>query len=108
MKKIIAILAAFVLCTAVLTGCSGKKYNVDHSNIYAEGIKDSYRAGRTVKFTVAVPTDTNYSLYVDGEYLSGDYKNGEVVYMFTMPRHDVVITCTMENTMVYIPYDISE
>ena len=57
----------------------------------------------------AVMTDTSYKFIVDAPDFKVDYMNGggSVKIDFTMPEHDVVITCETRNTMMYNPGNIT-
>ncbi len=85
-----------------LFGCSSTKYKVETDGSIYDGLKKEYNKGAKVKFHVMIPTDTNFTLYLDGKYLDmDDFENGEAIYSFIMPDHDVMITSTSENTMIY-------
>ena len=56
----------------------------------------------------AIMTDTSYKFIVDAPDSKVDYMNGggSVKIDFTMPEHDVVISCETRNTMMYDPGNI--
>ncbi len=107
MKRILAVVTILMLGVTVLFGCGEKTYHVDYlgQKQFYENAKDSYRAGEqvTVYFRL-IATDTDYAFFVDGERINFDYdeKKGFVI-SFTMPDHDVTLSCQSRNSMVYDP-----
>ena len=103
--KIAALLIGGVLMLA-LFGCGAKKYKVEYDckDSY-KGAKDEYRAGETVTvYFDMIATDTDYSFYLDGERINPGYDEGKgFVITFTMPEHDVKLSCESRNSMVYVP-----
>lgn len=103
-KSKLIILIAGVIIMLSLFGCaSGKKYKVDFDGCEASsfGAKDSYKAGQNVRFTMPMATDENLTVYLDGETLNAaDFTEGEYIFTFKMPDHDVKITWNRVNTMV--------
>jgi len=83
------------------SGCSLHRYKVNCDGAFS-GLKSSYFAGQTVRFRVPVATDTNFNLYVDGEYQSFDSVENDsmFIYKFRMPAHDITITFSSVNTML--------
>ncbi len=103
--------AMVLLCGLLLTGlvgCSGEKYRVqyDYKPSYSNA-RDHYRAGTKVKlYYEVIATDTDYKFLLDGEYIPFTYdeKKGFVIE-FTMPAHDVTLSCSAVNTMISMePY----
>lgn len=107
--------AAYLIILGMVTlmslfGCIGaKKYRVDYSPYDAQWFeaKDSYRAGQTVKLSVPLATDTNYSLSVDGVGITPEVtgRGSTLVYIFTMPDHDVKVDFGMVNSMINVNAD---
>ena len=86
-----------------MTGCGKEKYRVDYDGMkeFYGKAKDSYPAGAKVTvYYDLIATDTDYSFYLDGEYLQTEYdeKKGFVI-TFTMPAHDVKLECRTVNSM---------
>ena len=91
-----------------LSGCFGKKYNVDYCGQKSafEGAKDSYRAGERVELRFChIATDTDYYFYVDGQRVNPGYDSDRHCYVigFTMPEHGVTVNYSSKNSMVYEP-----
>jgi len=114
LKKIIA--DSLIVITAIilggvsmfgLFGCGGKKFRVDYDGDkdFYKGAKDYYKAGEKVEvYYDFIATDTDYTFYLDGEYLNVGYEESKgFIIRFTMPEHDVKLTCESRNSMVYIP-----
>ena len=81
-----------------LFGCA-KKYRVDFC-----GSREAYRAGREVVLNYGrIPTDTDYTFYMDGEPISYEIENEEIVIRFIMPARDVVFTVDSHNSMTDAP-----
>lgn len=58
----------------------------------------------------AIMTDTSYTFIVDADDYKVDHMNGgsSVKIEFTMPEHDVKITCQTRNVMMYNPGNITD
>lgn len=89
------------------SGCGGKKYKVDYNgrkDVF-ENAKDYYRAGQKVEVWMKfIATDTDYAFYLDGQRLNPDYSERKgYIISFTMPAHDVRLTYSARNSMVYDP-----
>lgn len=101
---VIVIIAIFLIfLIGFLTSRKTEKYTVICIDSLFENVKKSYRPGETVKiYFPYVATDTDYFFYLDGERI-GNYsysdKKGFVI-TFTMPAHDVELTCDSRNSMV--------
>ncbi len=103
--KSLRLLLTAALAMLLLCGC-GARYRVDYQGRKDSfsGAKDSYRAGeRVVLVFDCIATDTDYTFYLDGEYLEPHYVNDRYELRFVMPAHDITVTYTMENTMEYDP-----
>ena len=72
---------------------------------YFEGLKSDYRAGEeVVAYSGMIPTDTDYSFYLDDERLNPDFEwTKGYICRFTMPDHDVVLRCEFHNSMMWMP-----
>ena len=95
-----------------LFGCKDKdndvvKYKVDYdgSKEWYQNAKDAYAAGEEVEVWYdLIATDTDYSFYLDGEPINYSYDDEKgFVIRFTMPEHDVRLTCKHVNSMIYQP-----
>ena len=106
MKRLFAMLASAVLVLS-LAACSAGKYRVDYggSKDWYDGAKDYYRAGEKVTlYYDMIATDTNYYFYLDGEPISVGYDDSKgFIIEFTMPEHDVSLSCEWYNSMEYTP-----
>ena len=111
LKKIISAIIILTLGGAVmlgLSGCFGKKYNIDYCGQKSsfDGAKDSCRAGERVELRFShIATDTDYYFYVDGQRVNPDYDSNRRCYVisFTMPERDVTVKYSSKNSMVYEP-----
>lgn len=104
MKKIIGVLVGIMMLG--LFGCSQHKYNLELDGYGLTAKKSTYAEGSLVKVIFdLIATDTNYSFYLDCDdtELDVDYKNGAYVITFIMPAHDVTLSLSSRNTMVYMP-----
>ena len=92
-----------VLLLVGLAGCSGEKYRVeyDYKDAYRNA-KDYYRAGAEVTlYYDLIATDTDYSFYLDGEYVPFTYDEEKgFIIEFIMPEHDVHLTCNQRSSML--------
>ena len=90
-----------------LASCAGKTYQVDYGGQkdFYQGAKDSYRGGQNVTlYYTFIATDTDYSFYLDGEYLSVGYDDSKgFIIQFTMPDHAVTLECRAKESMTYVP-----
>lgn len=103
LKKAVVLLCLGGLLLFGFGGCGAAVYRVDYGGDKAmfRGAKDSYRAGKTVTlYYDMIATDTDYAFYLDGERLKTDYTEKKGFRLrFTMPAHDVRLTCTAVNSM---------
>lgn len=114
--RLIASVSALILiggCAMLgFYGCGKKKYKVDYSGDreFYHGAKDSYAAGEQVTlYYDLIATDTDYTFYLDGEYLNVGYENDKgFIISFTMPEHDVTLSLTQRNSMEYVTEDSYE
>lgn len=111
-KKILSTISILGTCIASLIsiGCSTQKYQVDYcgQKILFKGAKNTYATGQEVTlYYDFIATDTDYSFYLDNEYLPVTYsdKKGFII-KFTMPDHDVKLQLHTRNTME-MPQSIS-
>ena len=87
-----------------LSGCFGKKYNLICGSDF-ETKKKKYEAGEKVvlKYSL-IATDTDYSFYSNDVKLKQVYDSGEgYVFTFVMPAHDVKVSVSHRNSMMYDP-----
>lgn len=104
------VLALLVIGIALcLGGCSSAnryKVDLDGADFCYEGVKKSYRAGEEVTlYYTLIATDTDYSFALDGESINFDYDDRKgFVIQFTMPEHDVTLTCNSQSSMTYVPF----
>jgi len=109
-KPMVAIVLALLVIGIALClgGCSSAnryKVDLDGADFCYEGVKKSYRAGEEVTlYYTLIATDTDYSFALDGEPINFEYDDRKgFVIQFTMPEHDVTLTCNSQNSMTYIP-----
>ena len=78
-------------------------YKVDYNGqkSFYKHARNRYRAGAKVKiYYYMIATDTDYSFYLDDEFLSCKYDESKgFVIEFTMPDHDVSLRCESRNSM---------
>lgn len=120
-KAILCILALVMILGLGSAGCGSKevpvdngkqgspadsntqKYHVDYRGQKSmfKGAQDEYAPGETVRLVFYLwATDTDYSFYLDGEYLRGRWDEDlGFVLEFTMPDHDVTVSYEMRNSM---------
>ncbi len=108
MKKSGIILAVLLIGGMLVFGNLNRtpQYHVDYSGDKAwyEGAKDSYPAGAEVTlYFDMIATDTKYTFLLDGEPIRVDCENEKFVIRFTMPEHDVTLSCRTQNIMEYVP-----
>lgn len=98
-------IALGVILVMSLFGCMGKqKFAVDYGgnkDLFI-GAKDAYYEGATVRLSVPLATDTDYSLAADGKSVRPEVtKNGsQLTYTFKMPDHDIKVEFSSHNSMV--------
>ena len=89
-----------------LSGCFGKKYNVDYNGNKElfPGAKDAYRAGESVKLNYkSIVSESNNSFFLNGKTIKADFEEGKgYVIAFTMPENDIVINVDAQNSTVVI------
>lgn len=108
MKKPGVILAVLLMGGMLVFGCLNRtpRYRVDYGGDkeWYEGAKDSYPAGAEVTlYFDMIATDTKYTFLLDDEPLRVDHEDGKFVIRFTMPEHDVILSCRTKNTMELEP-----
>lgn len=107
MAKQIILLLLVVCFVLTLAACGGNRYKVDYDGgkHHFLGAKDSYRAGeRVTLYFPMVATDTDYSFHLEGGELDVSWTDLLGYRLrFTMPNHDVKLTCETRNSMEYIP-----
>jgi len=84
------------------TSCKAERYKVICAEGAFKNVKSAYRPGERVKiYFPYVATDTDYSFCLDGERINGiSYSDRKgFVLTFTMPGHDVELTCNSINSM---------
>lgn len=97
---IIILLEVFVMLGFL--GCAKNKYRVDYCGEKSSysGAKSAYKAGAEVKlYYKNFRTDTEYSFYLDGEYLPLEFDAKGAVIRFVMPDHDVKLECVARSSM---------
>ena len=80
----------------------GNKYRVDYCGEKSsyQGAKSSYKPGTEVKlYYKNFRQDSDYSFYLDGEYIPLEFDTKGAVIRFVMPAHDVKLECKARNTM---------
>ncbi|GEM_PF-4804862 len=81
-----------------------KTYSIDFcGQEYAwKNAKESYLPGETVTlYYYMIATDTNYSFFLDEEWLYTNYETGKgFIITFTMPDHDVSLKVVEKNSML--------
>ena len=101
---LVLILAAGSL---TLAGCGGKTYHADFhgQEQFYQGAKEQYSAGESVELRYDfIATDTDYRFHVNAEDVRIDWEEPHTyVIRFTMPEHDIDVTCETFNTMIYDP-----
>lgn len=81
------------LAGIALAGCEGHRYHVIAGSGFW-GVKADYAAGDHVRLTYGpLAEDINYHFYVDGESVHAYWRSTGYVIEFTMPAHDVTVTC---------------
>jgi len=92
--------------TQTLPAKEPSQYSVDYhgsKELYRDA-KDAYPAGETVVlYFDLIATDTDYSFFLDEEYLNVSYENDSFKLTFVMPEHDVSLRCETRNSMEYVP-----
>ncbi len=69
--------------------------------------KEEYEPGEPVRARFPwLATDTSYQFFIDAEDVREEYVDGEMVFLFTMPDHDVNMSFTSKNTMMYEPMQV--
>lgn len=108
-RKMLSVMLLGGIIMSILSGCGGAKYNVDYNGQKDsfKGAKDSYRAGANVTlYFDLIATDTDYKFYVDGEQINPDYNERKgYIITFTMPEHDITVSYSSSNSMIYQPSD---
>lgn len=107
MKKFAPLFTA-CLFFLLLAGCGKAMYHADFhgQEQFFHGAKSAYTAGETVELRYdMIATDTDYQFYVNADDVRIDWEeeNHGYVIRFTMPEHDIDISCESFNTMVYDP-----
>ena len=102
--SLLLLVVCFVL-TLAAGGSSSYKVDYDGGKHHFLGAKDTYRAGeRVTLYFPMVPTDTDYSFPLEGAELDVSWTDLLGYRLrFTMPNHDVKLTCETRNSMEYIP-----
>lgn len=94
-----------------LFGCGQHKYKLELDGYGLSSKESSYAEGSVVKVVMGlIATDTNYSFYLDCDdtELKVEFENEAYVMTFIMPAHDVKLSMSERNTMVYmLPVEIT-
>lgn len=88
-----------------LFGCGQQKYKLELDGYGFSSDASSYAEGEMVKVVFGlIATDTNYSFYLDCEDtdLKVNFENEAYILTFRMPAHDVKLSVSEKNTMVYM------
>lgn len=106
-KRLLCLILGAILMLSLFGCARGEKYDLVIESGYFEGVKQSYHAGERVTLKSPLATDTDYTLYVDGE--SVNFEVGDnysyLLYKFKMPDHSVTVELDSRNSMVYQPED---
>lgn len=99
-----AILMLFVLCSCSVT----QKYALELSSDGFIAEKTRYAPGeKVIVYYLMIATDTDYSFSLSDSSveLHTDYDSrlGGYVLSFVMPEHDVLLSVSSKNSMMYIP-----
>ena len=90
-----------------LSGCE-KTYKIEASDDF-HNLKKAYRAGEKVKlYFDLIATDVDYTFWLDDKKISAtsyDEKKG-YIFEFNMPDHDVKLSFSMKNSMIYVEPDV--
>lgn len=85
-----------------LFGCAQTKYKVDYCGEKSsyQGAKSSYKPGAEVKlYYKNFMSDSEYSFYLDGEYIPLEFDAKGAAIRFVMPEHDVKLECRTRSSM---------
>ncbi len=105
----VLVIIVLVILIVILKKKSGESDDSGHYKVNCqgfEGAKNSYKPGDKVElYYTLIATDTDYSFYIDDESYNAywDDEKGGYKISFTMPEHDVTVSCKTRNSMVYIP-----
>ena len=107
MKKPAIFLSICMLCL-LLFGCGKAVYHVDYhgQEQFFKGAKPAYAAGEAVELRYDfIATDTDYQFHINADdvRISWEEESHAYVVRFTMPEHDIDVSCETFNTMVYDP-----
>ena len=79
------------------------KYKLILNNCF-HSERTEYEPGEPVKAVFQwLATDTSYQFFIDADDVRQECVNDSMVFRFTMPNHDVEMSFTSRNTMVYDP-----
>ena len=101
------LIAAAVLLALLVWRLTGNYYRLDYcgqKDLYTKA-RDSYLGGSTVRLCFPfVATDTDYTLYLNGEPISYTYSDSKgFVIEFPMPLQDSTLEMQSRNSMVIVP-----
>lgn len=104
MGKFLLLTASVVVSAWLAFSAFGETYQVDYGgrkDVFLQA-KDRYRAGETVELRLYFATDTDYTVKVDGREIFPRVSDteGQLIYSFVMPDHDVTLEYSHENAMV--------
>ena len=105
-SKLISGLLLVGVAAMFLFGCGKTKYKIDYcgEESFYEGGKSRYAAGEeVVVYYTLIATDESYSFYLDDQSINYNYGEKGIEIRFTMPDHDVKLSCKSHNDMEYIP-----
>ena len=81
-------------------------YRLIHNDCFVTE-KEEYEPGEPVRARFPwIATDTSYEFFIDAANVRQEYVNGEMVFLFIMPGHDVNMSYTSRNTMMRDPRPI--
>jgi|GEM_PF-557228 len=105
-RKQLILMISVVIMMFALFGCGRPKYKLNLDSSGFQSRKTQYRAGETVTvYFDAIATDTNYRFRLDDSSveMTQSYDAGHgYVFTFTMPDHEVSLSCESYNSM--LPY----
>jgi len=102
--KIICVILSIILVGGITMGLffGGNKYRVDYCGEKSsyQGAKGCYKPGTEVKlYYKNFRQDSDYSFYLDGEYIPLEFDTKGAAIRFVMPAHDVKLECRARSSM---------
>ena len=102
--KIICIILIIMIIGGIIMGLffGGNRYQVDYCGEKSsyQGAKRAYKPGTQVKlYYKNFRPDSEYSFYLDGEYIPLEFDSKGAAIRFVMPAHDVKLECRARSSM---------